>query len=180
MSRYAAARHTVVAGTAALVLAGCGVLSPRPANPEYTMDTIAMEPTLPLGRRFTAKAVKPGEYAPKRGDIVVFHAPESWGRSKDTVSIARVIAIGAETIACCDAQGRVTVNGTALDEPYLGENSPLDVAPQPDVCRSRRFGPVTVEPDRLFVMGDTRLISQDSRCEGTVPAADVVGVVESP
>jgi signal peptidase I len=144
------------------------------------MGTSAMEPTLRAGQKFTARPIDPGRYTPKRGDIIVFRAPTSWGRTKDAHSVARVIATGGTTVACCDPNGHVTVDGAALDEPYLGQDSPLDTEPNPAECRSRRFGPVKVAPDHLFVMGDTRQLSQDSRCLGTLPVATVTALVDQP
>ena len=135
---------------------------------------------------------------PEPGDIVVFKGPDTWtpevtvtepanwfsgamlwlGR---TVGVAppseddfvkRVIAVGGQTVQCCDAEGRVTVDGRPLDEPYIFENSPLE---------SRAFGPVTVEEGRLWVMGDHRSASADSKVHmgdqysGTVGVDDVIG-----
>jgi signal peptidase I len=54
-------------------------------------------------------------------------------------------------VQCCDAEGRVTVDGEALDEPYILENTPIE---------SRAFGPVTVEEGRLWVMGDHRSLGR--------------------
>jgi signal peptidase I len=135
---------------------------------------------------------------PQPGDVVVFHAPDTWepevavdrpsnwfsaavlgvGRavglapSADDVLVKRVIAVGGQTVQCCDAQGRVTVDGKPLDEPYIFENTPLN---------DRAFGPVTVPQGRLFVMGDHRAISADStkhitdRYGGTIAVDDVIG-----
>ena len=80
-------------------------------------------------------------------------------------------------IACCDVDGRVTVDGVALNEPYIGEDSSLDAPPDAGHCTPRRFGPVTVEPGHVFVLGDSRGISMDSRCLGTVPNDRVIGVL---
>jgi signal peptidase I len=135
---------------------------------------------------------------PKPGQIVVFKGPDTWtpevsvaepsnwfsgallwlGR---TVGVAppseddfvkRVIATAGQTVQCCDAQGRVTVDGKPLDEPYIFENTPLE---------SRPFGPVTVPEGRLWVMGDHRSASADSRMHngdkysGTIGVDDVIG-----
>jgi signal peptidase I len=69
----------------------------------------------------------------------------------------------------------VTVNGQPLDEPYVMDNSPLDVDPTPGRCGPRKFKPVVIGPGNMWVMGDHRMISQDSRCQGPVPIANVIG-----
>jgi signal peptidase I len=83
--------------------------------------------------------------------------------------VKRVIAVGGDTVACCDAQGRVTVNNVPLDEPYIFENNPLD--------GGRVFAPVKVPKDYLWVMGDHRGDSGDSRLEGhgPIPQNRVIG-----
>jgi signal peptidase I len=80
--------------------------------------------------------------------------------------IKRVIGVGGDTVACCDVRGRVTVNGKPLDEPYVFEDNDLD---------QRRFGPVTVPKGQLWLMGDHRSDSSDSRSHGPVPESKVVG-----
>jgi signal peptidase I len=86
-----------------------------------------------------------------------------------------VIGLPGDKVACCDEQGRITVNGKAVDEPYVIENSPLDAPPNPRQCTSRRFAEVTVPAGQMFVMGDHRLVSQDARCQGPVPIDNVIG-----
>jgi signal peptidase I len=135
---------------------------------------------------------------PQPGDIVVFKGPDTWspevetepasnwftgaltwlGRSvgvappADDDFVKRVIAVGGQTVRCCDAEGRVTVDGNPLDEPYIFEPKPLE---------DRAFGPVTVPEGRLFVMGDHRSASSDSsihindRYGGTIAVDDVIG-----
>ncbi|MBX6722983.1 MAG: signal peptidase I, partial [Dactylosporangium sp.] len=163
----------------------------------------SMEDTLRVGDRVLVNKVVYNMRTPERGEIVVFSGTDSWtsehpadanvgffsrlGRTVgDLVGISRpgerdfikrVIGLPGDVVACCDVEGRVTVNSEPLDEPYVTENSPLD-APinenAPD-CRSRRFHPVTVEPGHIFVMGDHRLVSRDSRCQGQIPIDHVKG-----
>lgn len=135
---------------------------------------------------------------PKPGDIVVFKGPDTWapevtvteptnpvsagllwlGRAVGVAPpseddfVKRVIATAGQTVQCCDAQGRVTVDGKPLNEPYIFENNPI---------QSRPFGPVTVPQGRLWVMGDHRSASADSRYHvsdqytGTIAVKDVIG-----
>ena len=135
---------------------------------------------------------------PEPGEIVVFKGPDTWtpevsvaeptnwfsgamlwlGR---TVGVAppseddfvkRVIATAGQTVQCCDAEGRVTVDGKPLDEPYIFENTAIE---------QRAFGPVTVPEGRLWVMGDHRSASADSKAHigdrygGTIGVDDVIG-----
>jgi len=135
---------------------------------------------------------------PEPGDVVVFKGPDTWtpevtvtepsnwatgallwlGR---TVGVAppseddfvkRVIATAGQTVECCDEQGRVLVDGKPLDEPYIFENNPIE---------QRSFPKVTVPEGRLWVMGDHRSASADSRehmgdkYSGTIGVDDVIG-----
>jgi signal peptidase I len=84
--------------------------------------------------------------------------------------VKRVIGLPGDRVICCDAAGRVTVNGKALTEPYIGENKPSDLV----------FD-VKVPADSYWVMGDNRPNSTDSRYHqdlptgGFVPRSVVVG-----
>lgn len=119
---------------------------------------------------------------PGRGDVVVFDDPrgevgesesipsrlwrnlaESIGiRTPQSEFIKRVIAVGGDTIEARD--GFVFVNGEAIEELYL-----------PSYASTFDFGPRTVAEGELFVMGDNRDDSVDSRSFGTIPVEDVVG-----
>jgi signal peptidase I len=67
------------------------------------------------------------------------------------------------------------VNGVGVDEPYINADSPLDLPASADFCGARRFTEVVVPQGHLFVMGDNRAVSMDSRCQGTVPIDNVIG-----
>jgi signal peptidase I len=142
----------------------------------YTQGGVSMEPAIKAGQVISVAPVAK-TYRPTRGDIVVFHAPsDKWGPDTTLGFVKRVIAVGGEIISCCDAQGRVSINGTGLDEPYVAHNSPLDATPRSDVCQSRRFDEVKVPEGSIFVMGDNRAASIDSRCAGLLPLTAVFGI----
>ncbi|MCS7204000.1 MAG: signal peptidase I [Thermodesulfovibrio sp.] len=104
---------------------------------------------------------------PKRGDIVVFRYPEDPGRD----FIKRVIAIEGDIIEIRNK--KVFVNGVALEEPYVKYTDsyihPRELDPRDN------FGPVKVPPNKIFVMGDNRDQSYDSRFWGFVDLKDVIG-----
>ncbi|MBM0238486.1 signal peptidase I [Micromonospora sp. ATA32] len=161
----------------------------------------SMEDTLLVGDRVLVNKVVYDVRDPLRGEVVVFRGTDNWlpqvdqappagfaGKLGRTVGdlvgvsrpgekdfIKRVIGVPGDRVKCCDAQGRVTVNGVPLDESYVIRDSPLDVPPNPRECRSRRFDEVVVPPGQLWVMGDHRLVSQDARCQGPVPIDNVIG-----
>lgn len=119
---------------------------------------------------------------PQRGHVIVFDSPlhqsndgenplqavvrnvaEALGLSTpESVLIKRVIAVGGETIEIRD--NRVLIDGIPIDEPYL----------RPGV-RMADFGPVSVPAGHVFVLGDNRAQSEDSRRFGPVPESDVIG-----
>lgn len=114
------------------------------------------------------------------GDIVVFSDPGGWTEVAGTrhpgvpeLMVKRVVAIGGQTLSCCDAAHRLVRDGSPLVESYL----PDDVVP------STLAFEVTVPPGHLWVMGDNRAHSLDSRQHhlgggtGFVPLASVRGIV---
>jgi signal peptidase I len=93
--------------------------------------------------------------------------------------VKRVIAVGGQTVMCCDAEGAVKVDGRSLVEPYIYE--PIEFVPGQLDCTttqmSRRcFGPVTIPEGELWVMGDHRSDSADSsyQCQGLPPTSGAV------
>jgi signal peptidase I len=110
------------------------------------------------------------ERAIQRGDVVVFKYPEEPERDL----IKRVIGLPGETLELRNK--KVYVNGRPLDEPYVHFLEPPSNAQEVTSFDVReRYGPVTVPPDRYFVMGDNRDNSQDSRYWGFLPSKYIKG-----
>jgi len=164
----------------------------------YRIPSPSMQNTLMVGDRVLVNKLVYHFRSVDRGDIIVFSGQDSWGpdapppssnpvvrifddvlsgvglHSGQTYYIKRVIGLPGDHVACCDAQGRVTVNGVPLDE-----TSYLAPGAQPS---SSPFN-VVVPAGRLWVMGDNRDDSADSRShqmerfagQGTIPENQVVG-----
>ncbi len=150
----------------------------------FKIPTGSMEPNLLIGdhllvNKFVfAPTVSRAERAVlpsadiRRGDIVVFKYPEDPERD----FIKRVIGLSGETIELRDR--RILVNGRAIDEPYshylqLPQGVTAGESPQDDV--RVRYGPVLVPAGSVFVMGDNRDNSQDSRYWGFLPKDNIKG-----
>jgi signal peptidase I len=162
----------------------------------FFIPSASMENTLEIGDRVLINKVVYHLRPIHRGDIVVFDGTGSWdfnqppsttnifskaidelegivGISHDSsIYIKRVIGLPGDRVACCNAAGQVTVNGVALTEGsylYPGNSPSLS-----------RFN-ITVPADRLWVMGDHRAVSYDSRGHmgdpgnGTIPQSAVLG-----
>jgi len=137
----------------------------------FYIPSQSMENTLLVNDRVLVNKLVYDLRDPRRGEVVVFKPPASWRATPDEADfIKRVVGVPGDRVACCDAQGRVTVNGRAIDEAYLFPGN----APSDD-----EFD-VTVPPGRLFMMGDHRELSGDSRkhledASGTISQDQVVG-----
>ncbi|MFF9818258.1 signal peptidase I [Streptomyces sp. NPDC014006] len=167
----------------------------------FVIPSGSMEQTIRIGDRVLVDKFTPWFGSkPERGDVVVFKDPGGWLKDEQTTVkkndpvvvkqvkegltfigllpsdnekdlIKRVVGVGGDHVKCCDAQGRITVNGVPLNEDYLNpgdtpSDTPFDV---------------TVPQGRLWVMGDHRSNSADSRSHqgtdygGTVSEDEVVG-----
>ena len=162
----------------------------------FFIPSASMENTLEIGDRVLINKIVYHVRAIHRGDIVVFDGTDSWdfgntptssnifskaadeleglvGISHDSsIYIKRVIGLPGDHVACCNAEGQVTVNGVPLSESsYL----------YPGNAPSTQKFAITVPAGRLWVMGDHRLISYDSRGHmgdpggGTIPESGVLG-----
>jgi signal peptidase I len=117
----------------------------------------SMEPNLYTDQRLVVEKVSYRLHAPRRGDVVVLRMPE---RGPELL-IKRVIALPGETIEVRD--GQVYINGESLEEPYVSQRT------------SGKSTPVTVPEGHVFVMGDNRGASNDSRSFGPVALERIVG-----
>ena len=139
----------------------------------------SMENTLQVNDRVIVSKLTPGPFDLRRGDIIVFGDPGNWVEApveqqhgkvvtlvRDTMMfigllpddaenhlIKRVIGLPGDHVVCCDAGGRLTINGQPVKEPYL----------KPGVAPSDQNFDITVPRGRVWVMGDNRSGSSDSR-----------------
>lgn len=141
----------------ALQLAILGVLIGAFFVPMPQVSGVSMEPRLIPGERVIINTLAYRFGAPSRGDIVAFHhdapTPELF--------IKRVIAVAGDRVRV--ERGTVSVNGQALVEPYVRFTD------------QRSFAEVTVPAASVYVLGDNRANSEDSRFFGTVPDSALVG-----
>ncbi|MBW5481993.1 signal peptidase I [Streptomyces bambusae] len=161
----------------------------------FSIPSDSMQDTLQRGDRVLVDKLTPWFGSePERGEVVVFHDPANWLAGEPTPEpnlaqqilskiglmpsadekdlIKRVIAIGGDTVECKKG-GPVKVNGKELNEPYI--------FPGNTACDDQPFGPLVVPKGKIWVMGDHRQNSQDSRyhmqdsTQGFVPVDKVVG-----
>lgn len=123
----------------------------------FYIPSPSMEHTLDINDRVLVNKLVYDFRDPRRGEIIVFKAPEQWRNGPDGEDfIKRVIGVPGDRVQCCDEQQRLMVNGHSLDEPYLFSQDGIT-----DPAADQEFD-ITVPADRLWVMGDHRAASGDS------------------
>jgi signal peptidase I len=129
----------------------------------FQIPTGSMEPTIKIGDRVVVEKLFIHASELRRGDVIVFWPPSRV--SPDGIPfIKRVIGLPGDTVLI--SGGTVYVNGQPLQEPYIMAKPNYD------------YGPVTVPPDKLFMMGDNRNVSFDSHDWGFEDFSGVVGKAE--
>lgn len=168
----------------------------------FYIPSASMEETLLINDRIIVNELTPDLIPVQRGDIVVFRDPGGWlgpeqvpeeqnpivqffdwllsivgltAPDSNDHLIKRVIGLPGDVVECCNEFGQMTVNGVPLEEPYIQLPDGVTKASRDD------FGPITIPENSLWVMGDNRYNSEDSRYQqdtpgkGFVPYDHVVG-----
>lgn len=160
--RRRGSRGRLIVSFAVLLLIGSIAATVPGRNPRFAMTqpSASMQPVIMVGERVEFDR----RLQPLRGDVVVARV-DNGGESE---TIRRVIAVGQDTVECpAAAAGRcrgVMVNGSLVDEPYLPDET------------VEAFGPVVVPRGTVFLLGDNRNNSIDSRQLGPVEQTAVTGI----
>lgn len=136
----------------------------------YRVQQQSMETTLEPDQYVLVDKLTPKFDPYKRGDIVVFNPPTNWVQQGGQPYIKRVIGVGGDTIEL--KNGAVYLNGTKLIEPYVFRDGDGDPQPTEDLIGAGKW---VIPAGELFLMGDHRANSADSREFGPVEIQDVIG-----
>jgi signal peptidase I len=151
-------RHLMRAAVVLLAAVAAVLLLRAEVVAAVEIGSDSMAPTLRRGDTAMLDKITLRVREPRREDVVAFRSPQD-----GKLTVKRVVGVAGDTIELRDAV--LYVNGAAVDEPGI------DVAADDGTW----YGPVTVPTDAVFLMGDNRANSIDSRAFGAVPVADVVG-----
>jgi signal peptidase I len=136
----------------------------------YKVQQGSMENTLQPEQYVLVDKLTPRWAAYSRGDIVVFDPPETWSAGGGVPFIKRVIGLPGDRVELRD--GKVYVNGTQLDEPYIFEQNGISQTTEPAIGGQTEW---LVPSNELLVMGDHRQDSADSRTFGPIEVGHVIG-----
>lgn len=160
----------------------------------FYIPSESMESTLLVNDRIIVNQLVPEVVPLERGDIVVFRDPGGWlpampetpqapleaaadwvlsliglsASDSDEHLVKRIIGLPGDRITCCNDLGQLSINGVPLDEPYV-------LLPPDTIDVSGQDFQEDVPEGTVWVMGDNRYDSSDSRFNGVVPIADIVG-----
>jgi signal peptidase I len=145
----------------------------------FYVPSESMEHTLNINDRVLVNKLVYDFRDPSRGEVIVFTSPLDWRTAENEKDfVKRVIGVPGDHVVCCDTQGRLKINDVSIDEPYLDQDFGSNTAASPS-----KFD-ITVPAGRLWVMGDNRVESADSRyhwaqqgniTEATIPESSVIG-----
>jgi signal peptidase I len=144
----------------------------------YSIPSGSMEPTLQIGDRIVVDKLSYHLHGVDRGNIVVFTTPSNEDCAGPPVAdlVKRVIGLPGETISLQD--GSVSIDGRLLPEPYLPSDVRTDTYPGPSANGYSLHHPYRIPAGDVFVMGDNRPDSCDSRYWGPIRESTIVGQVD--
>lgn len=150
------------------------------AYQSFLVPSASMEPTLIPGDRIAVNKVVYHLHDIRRGDIIVFHRPplENCGSTPVTYLVKRVVAVGGDSISF--RNGSILLNGKVMPEPWFTTVPPLGYDPTAPEQGNEPWNknPYVVPKGDVYVMGDNRAISCDSRYWGPVQQSLIVGRVD--
>lgn len=144
----------------------------------YSIPSGSMEPTLQVGDRILVNKLSYDLHGIGRGDIIVFSTPPNEHCAGTPVPdlVKRVIGLAGETISLAD--GQVKINGKVIPQPWLPVSVQHATTPGPNTQGYSLNHPYKVPAGDVFVMGDNRVDSCDSRYWGPVKTSTIVGKVD--
>jgi signal peptidase I len=144
----------------------------------YLIPSGSMEPTLMINDRILVDKISYHLHSIHRADIVVFSTPpaENCGGPPVADLVKRVIGLPGETISL--SRGQVYIDGTLLAEPWLPPSVRQDTTPGPSLEPYALAHPYTIPAGHVYVMGDNRTVSCDSRYWGPILESSIVGKVD--
>jgi len=137
----------------------------------FYIPSLSMYPTLHVGDRVLVNKLSYRLHDVNRGDVIVFERPASETSSTIPDLIKRVVAISGESVVIKD--GSVFVDGTRLNENYLPDGTVTSTANAPNKCTEQ--APCVIPNGEVWVMGDNRSDSKDSRYFGPIDKSSIVG-----
>jgi signal peptidase I len=144
----------------------------------YSIPSGSMEPTLQIGDRILVDKLSYHLHGVDRSDVIVFSTPPHEDCAGPPVAdlVKRVIGLPGEMISL--AGGQVLINGHVLPEPWLPPATRTETFPGPSAAPYALHRSYKIPTDDVFVMGDNRTESCDSRYWGPVPESTIVGKVD--